>query len=194
MSVNEWDHWNNIAIEFMPQWNEEERTAFADKCVSNTLYENQSRENRGKEMHKRLKKACPEHCKSLLITLSIDKNLTPTDAVVKQFEVIDKLQKANYKYFSSVAHRFEYFSKSGWNPHIHICTDKNNTPGQVAQSLRRKLLKGMSVYNIDVAEIGYQQVQKYINGDKADDKMVYVAKDAKFRSENDIEDIYFWNT
>ena len=64
------------------------------------------------------KQAAPEQVSTQMITISIDQKLEPKEAVYVQQEVIEKIRMASYKCLTSCSHRFEYFTKEGWNPHI----------------------------------------------------------------------------
>jgi len=144
------------------------------------------RENMFKEELKALK---PEIVKCQLITISIDKHLSENDAVIKQYDIIQRIKDANYKDLQSVRYTFEYFSKTGFNPHIHIVCDKIKSNGQIAQLIRRKLKKVPEVYNIDVLALDFESADNYIRGLKKDDKMDDVDKDIEFRKDRNIDDI-----
>jgi hypothetical protein len=139
-----------------------------------------------------LKKHSPEQVKTQMITLSIDQKLDPAKAVEIQFDVIEKIKKANYKCFSNVSHKFEYYTKTGFNPHIHIVLDKNKSDGQVSQLIRRKLKDVPEVYRVHVSTLHYQAHHAYIQGIKTDEKHEFVQKDEVFREIHQIQEIYNW--
>jgi len=139
-----------------------------------------------------LKEHSPEHVKSQMITISVDQKLTPTEAIEVQFTIIEKIKLANYKCLANVSHTFEYYTKEGFNPHIHIVTDKIKSDGQVAQLIRRKLKDMPAAYRIFVNTLNYQAHTDYMHGDKTDEKMDYVEKDEIFREIHHIENIYKW--
>ena len=126
----------------------------------------------------------------------IDQKLDEATAIYIQFEVIDKLREANYKFMSDVSHRFEYFTKEGFNPHIHILTIKDISDGRVAQQIRRKLMEGKNkipeVYRVHVSTINLESHRKYINGEKTELKEQFLKADADFREKHNINDIYYW--
>lgn len=139
-----------------------------------------------------LKKYSPEQVKTQMITLSIDQKLDPAKAVAIQFEVIEKIKKANYKCFSNVSHKFEYYTKTGFNPHIHIVLDKNKSDGQISQLIRRKLKDNPEVYRVHVSTLHYQAHHDYIQGKKTEEKHEFLEKDEVFREIHQIQDIYNW--
>ena len=143
-----------------------------------------------------LKVHAGESLKTQLITIMIDQKVDEATAIHTQIEVIDKLKEANYKFMSDVSHRFEYFTKEGFNPHIHILTIKNNSDGKVAQQFRRKLMEGKNkiseVYRIHVSTLNYEMHRKYINGEKTELKEEFLKADAEFREKHNINDIYYW--
>ena len=97
---------------------------------------------------------------------------------------------------SDVSHRFEYFTKEGFNPHIHILTIKDISDGRVAQQIRRKLMEGKNkiseVYRVHVSTLNLESHRKYINGEKTELKEQFLKADADFREKHNINDIYYW--
>lgn len=138
----------------------------------------------------------PENIETQLITIMIDQKVDEEQAIHIQFQIIDLLKEANYKFMSDCSHRFEYFTKNGWSPHIHILTTKNTSDGKVAQPLRRKLMSGKSsideVYRINISTLNFDAHRKYINGEKCESKTEYLEKDAEFKDKHNINDIYYW--
>jgi len=124
-----------------------------------------------------LKEHSPEHVKTQMITISVDQNLPPAEAVALQFKVMEKIKTANYKCLANVSYKFEYYTKEGFNPHIHIVTDKIKSDGQVAQLIRRKLKDLPGAYRIFVNTLNYQAHADYLNGCKTTDKMFGVEQD-----------------
>ena len=131
----------------------------------------------------------PEQIKMQLITISIDKNLSELDAIEIQQRIIKMIRQAKYKCMGETRYVFEYFGKSGWNPHIHMVCDKNKTDGQLAQLIRRKLKKVSEAYNIDVLSLDKTAADNYIEGNKAEDKMDDVKRDRQFRERYNVDEI-----
>ena len=145
-----------------------------------------------KKVYSYLKQYSPEQVKTQMITLSIDQKLDPAKAVEIQLDVIEKIKKANYKCFSNVSHKFEYYTKTGFNPHIHIVLDKNKSDGQISQLIRRKLKDNPEIYRVHVCTLHRQAHDAYMQGDKTDEKHEFVKKDEVFREIHQIQDIYNW--
>lgn len=131
----------------------------------------------------------PEQIKMQLITISIDKALSEMDAIKIQDKIITMIRQAKYKCMGETRYVFEYYAKSGWNPHIHMVCDKNKTDGQLAQLIRRKLIKISEAYNIDVLTLDKNAADNYIEGNKQEDKMEDVKRDQKFREQHNIDEI-----
>lgn len=141
-----------------------------------------------------LKLEKPDQVKTQLITISIDKKLEPTETADVQFKVIEKIKSANYKCLDNVSHKFEYYTENGWNPHIHIMTDKIKAKSYVAQLIDRKLKNAglHEAYRVNVSELNHEAHDAYMNGVKKESKQEFVIKDEVFRETHDIEDIYYW--
>ena len=137
-----------------------------------------------------LKQHAPTQLKTQLITISIDKNLEPVDAVKVQYEVYDAIAGAEYKFLDNATATFEYHTDKGFNPHIHIMTHKVKSDGQVAQQIRRKFKNNDKVYRVHVSTLNYQQHSAYMNGDKQEAKQEYVRKDEVFREIHNINNIF----
>jgi len=132
----------------------------------------------------------PEQVKMQLITISIDKALSEMDAIKIQDKIIRMIRQAKYKCMGDTRFVFEYYAKSGWNPHIHMVCDKHKTDGQLAQLIRRKLKYNVpEAYNIDVLTLDKIAADNYIEGNKQDDKMEDVKRDQKFREQHNIDEI-----
>lgn len=130
----------------------------------------------------------PNELKTQLITISIDQKLTPEETILKQKQTIEKIIQSKYKWLINASYSFEYYSKNGWNPHIHIKIDKTIRDSQIAQQLRRKELK--SVYNINVSSKTDEIHTAYIMGDKKEAKRENTIQDQDFRKIHNIHDFY----
>ena len=134
----------------------------------------------------------PQQIKTQMITISIDQKLAKDECVKLQHEIIEVIRSSEYKCMSDVSHKYEYYTKEGWNPHIHIVTMKHKSDGQVAQLIRRKLKDKAGVYRIYVNTLNYKAHKAYLSGEKQEDKMEYVIQDDTFREINGIDDLYIW--
>lgn len=130
----------------------------------------------------------PDEIKTQLITISIDKEQSPEDAIACQKAVIAGIKKANYKWLVNVSYSFEYYSSNGWNPHIHIKIDKTTRDSAIAQQVRRKAFKG--VYRVDVSSKNDEIHSAYLMGDKKEAKRENVEQDALFRKQYNLLDYY----
>jgi len=132
----------------------------------------------------------PQDIQTQLITISIDQKLEQAKAVEKQMKIIEKIKSAQYKWLRNGTYTFEYFSKNGWNPHIHIKTDKHMKGALIAQMLRRKLKDEPSAYQINVSSKTADIHEAYIMGDKTITKRENTDMDKMFREEYKIKDYY----
>jgi hypothetical protein len=146
------------------------------------------REDRKMKVREYIKELTPQNVKTQLITLCLDKNLSEEQAIRVQKHAIEIIMLANYKFMIEPSYRFEYFTKEGWNPHIHICIEKTQSEGKVAQALRRKFNCWESIYRVHVSTLNYEAHSKYINGEKTEIKEEYLKKDAEFKAKYNIKD------
>lgn len=124
-----------------------------------------------------------------LITISVDKELTPTEAVARQHKIIQRILSAKYKWLINASYCFEYYSGTqSWNPHIHIKLDKTTSPSVIAQQLRRKI-KELSYY-INVSIKTEEIHDAYISGIKTESKTLNHQMDEDFRKNHNIQNIY----
>ena len=102
---------------------------------------------------------------------------------------------------------FEFYTKEGWNPHIHLYTETSVQVGAIAQVLRRKFIEKSKwkIWNVDVKKGTADHQEGYIHARnscsavpegnenvviKCDEKMEFVAKDNEFRRQNNIKNSY----
>jgi len=187
-----WKKSFNELLEVLPKSYTED-TDYEALALRLAAHDTVERHVQQKQMSEYMKAQNPDKVKTQLITICIDKELEPEKAIHIQYEVIDKLREASYKFMSSCSHRFEYFAKEGWNPHIHIMTEKSKTDGQVAQAIRRKLQNISEVYRVHVSTLNFEAHQKYINGEKSELKDEYMNQDSEFRLKHNINEIYTWS-
>lgn len=187
-----WKKTFNELLDVLPQ-SYTEGTDYEALALKLAAHDTVERHIQQKQMSEYMKELNPDEVKTQLITICIDKELEPEKAIHIQYEVIDKIREASYKFMSSCSHRFEYFAQEGWNPHIHIMTIKNKSDGQVSQQLRRKLKNISEVYRIHVSTLNYETHRKYINGEKSELKEEYMTKDSEFRTKHNINEIFDWS-
>jgi len=135
----------------------------------------------------------PEDVKTQLITICIDQKLSQKKVVEKQYQIMDKLLSAKYKWLNIGTYNFEYFGKDGWNPHIHIKIDKTTKGATIAQQIRRKLDKIPEAYRVNVITRSAKEHDGYIEGEKTESKQEATNMDKLFREEYKIKDYYTIN-
>lgn len=137
-----------------------------------------------------------DECMCCLATLSIDQEYLQVPQLIK--EIVSVLRSTAYKWYDEPILRAEFYSGQDgkWNPHIHILNKRglNNgvAPSVIKQALTKKL-KGTKyqVYRVAAHQFPLTAGENYINGIKKQEKQENVEKDAQYRKENNIDDIYY---
>lgn len=163
---------------------DQEQQAFRHKWIAEGRIQKQNEE---KAIRQVVRSAQGDTAPTQLITISINKDC---DAVSSQKAVIDVIRQAKYSCLDNVSYSFEYYSSNGWNPHIHIKTDKSKADSQVAQLFRRKLDKKNNVYYINVSSKTEEIHSAYIMGNKKAEKSDDCKKDEEYRKIHNLQDIY----
>jgi hypothetical protein len=165
---------------------------------------------KAKRMNKLMKDEDPNLISSRIITLQFDKKNRKEVADPKTFNrafceiYVEEMRKSNYKFIVNGKMTFEFWTKEGWNPHIHIYTETDKQIGAIAQVLRRKFIEKSKwkIWNIDVKagkpsyQAGYCDVPEGLCDEpdnvilKCDDKKAYALKDSEFRQQNNIQNSY----
>jgi hypothetical protein len=163
---------------------------------------------RAERQNAMMKKIAPELVKGMLITMSIDQQI-PRIEINKLYceKIITELVKISlfkeYEYLTGRAVRFEFWTegkdgKPHWNPHLHINVETIKTKGKIGQPLYRKFVKDTdgkdrkwNIYSVDAEPRDAKTLENYVdNGEKAENKMDYVAMDNEYKRQNDIEEVY----
>ncbi len=125
-----------------------------------------------------------------LITLSLDQKY---QQIPKLFaDIIAEIRKADYEFLLGAFATLEVYGKDGnYNPHCHIITKKIKNPGVVTQAFRRKFIKDKwQCYRVHIRELPYEAGDIYCQGIKETSKQDAVAKDEKYRQDNNILSYY----
>jgi len=168
----------------------------------------QSKKAKDERRRAAMKKHAPELVKGMLITMSIDQRL-PRKEINKVYceKIITELSKISlfkeYEYLVGRALRFEFWTegedgKPHWNPHFHINVETTKQKGKIAQPLERKFVKDSNgklrkwnIWCVDATPREADRLEKYVvDGDKANNKIDYVAMDNEYKRQNNIEEIY----
>ena len=130
-----------------------------------------------------------------LATLSIDQKYLQVPDLIK--DIVFELRKAKYKWYEDPILRAEFFSdKDGkWNPHIHILNKRGLTNGVAPSVIKQALTKKFKnqkfqIYNVHACARPLIAGEDYINGIKKTEKQENVKKDAEYRQQHNIQDIY----
>lgn len=146
-------------------------------------------QNEEARIRKLVKVAQGNDAPTALITISVDMELTPEEAILRQKKIIERIKSAKYKWLVEASYCFEYYSENQkWNPHIHIKLDKTAPPSVMAQQLRRKLKE--LTYYINVSIKTEEIHEAYINGDKTGKKTLNHEMDEDFRKLHNLQNIY----
>ena len=164
-----------------------------------------------KRMNKLMKDEDASLIDSRIITLQFDKKNHKDVMDSRTFNrafceiYVNEMRKSNYKFIVNGKMTFEFYTESGWNPHIHIYTETNKQIGAIAQVLRRKFIEKSKwkIWNIDVKAGKPSHQEGYVHANnscdsqnehntviKCDDKQKYVIMDNEFRQQNNIKNSY----
>lgn len=105
----------------------------------------------------------------------------------------NQITKKINKWLSGSKCVVERYSKSGDNLHIHILKEGIYSKPKIIRDLSRKFKIDKNFVDVrsSTKKVDYDNRVKYISGNKNDEiKMEHVEKDAVWRKENDLEDIY----
>lgn len=165
-----------------------------------TARNKQADEKKRLRINRILKEMDPSLVKSQIITMQFNRQLheelkqpeTFTKGLAEIY--VNEFKKANYKWLSNGKMTFEFYSKTGFNPHIHIYCETGNTPGQTYQALKRKFSfsKKWRIYNINVTPGNAEYQEKYVleRYEKQESKQVYTEQDKVLRVKNGIQHSY----
>ena len=158
---------------------------------------------RAERQNAMMKKIAPELVKGMLITMSIDQQI-PRIEINKVYceKIITELVKISlfkeYEYLTGRAVRFEFWTegedgKPHWNPHLHINVETIKTKGKIALPLVRKFQKNpkWKIWCVDARPRDIETLHNYVEqGDKAENKMDYVAMDNEYKRQIGIQEVY----
>lgn len=118
-----------------------------------------------------------EKCLQLCLNFPKEYN---TDDVKK---IIDILQNWEVKWLRGAQFVCEFWTKTGWNPHIHIWL-KYTTPSIVKGACKKKF-----DFNCYVAK-GHKNLLEYVKGTKREDKEADLLKDKEWRDMASLNNSY----
>lgn len=120
-------------------------------------------------------------------------------------KVLDSFRDADYKWCSEPIACCEFYSTSGFNPHIHIICKRNvnskSTPATIRQGLQRKFQKeyqgkpnkkNFGCYNVNMKKLAFTHGENYVNGFKTErqDKLAHVKEDEVYRNNYNYAELY----
>jgi len=126
-----------------------------------------------------------------LITISFDKSLGHDEVVPEMEKFIRMFKESNYKWCENAIYSFEFFSKEGWNPHIHLVTEKNDSPSIITKAVKRSpAYKKTNTYNVN-NKVGTDKFHyDYVKGNKKEEKLENCDKDSQFRESKNLKSYY----
>ncbi len=149
-----------------------------DRCVASDLAEKHAYNEKINKML--FKKNVPVPYK--FITLAYSPELKPLEFVEK----VREFQNKKWKWANERVQRFEFYSKEGYNPHLHMFVWTNKKKSQIIKELSSKT--GLAPNFIDVRDGRYKIHIDYVRGEKQTSKEQYMEKDKEVRTELDIEE------
>lgn len=128
---------------------------------------------------------------TVMITVSFDNKMKEEETVNEMNKFIQIFKESDYKWCENACYCYEFFSAEGWNPHIHLVSEKNDAPSTIAKAIKRSpAYKKSNVYNVNV-KAGHDGFHyKYIQGDKKESKEVNIIKDNEFREKYKLKSYY----
>ena len=126
---------------------------------------------------------------TLLITISFDKEIA--DIIAEMELCIRLFRESAYNWVENALYSFEFYSKEGWNPHIHLVTEQNQPPSMVMKAVKRgPCFKKTKSYNVNVRKGTDKYHYEYIKGNKKEEKLENSEKDEEFRQSNNLKSYY----
>ena len=129
-------------------------------------------------------------------TISIQKEYKQVPKLIK--DIVALLKRTKWQWEDEFVARAEFFSGEDgqWQPHIHILNKRNLLhgvpPSKIKQALEKKLLGDKyQVYRVQCCARPFGAGENYINGLKKESKLENVEKDAQYRKEHNIDEIYY---
>lgn len=126
-----------------------------------------------------------------LITISFDQSMSALDTIQEMRNFIKSFKESDYKWCENVVYSMEFFSSKGWNPHIHIVTEKNDSPSIIKKAIKRSpAFKKANAYTVDIKVGNDSYHYKYIEGDKKEEKQENCGLDNEFRETHKLKSHY----
>jgi hypothetical protein len=136
-----------------------------------------------KEQHSRVFGNKP----TILLTISFDKNVAQDEIVSEMEKFIRLFKESNYKWCENAIYSFEFFSKEGWNPHIHLVSEKNDAPSIITKAVKRSpAFKKTNTYNVNLRVGNDKYHYDYIKGNKKEEKLENCDLDTQFRESRNL--------
>lgn len=143
-------------------------------------------------------KKCSGATRTQIVHIAFDKALEGQEACNAMTVLLQAIKETNYeKTFDDPKARCEFYSKNGYNPHIHMFTFQRRPDSAVAQAIRKKIASVFKtyakcpVYRVEVTNATGNSQLDYINGIKADEeKDEYMKQDDAFRQKYEMEETY----
>lgn len=136
----------------------------------------------------------------LLLTIVLDQDIEPLEAIKLQWKIIEDMECANYKWLidKEVIYSFEYYTKDSetFKPHIHLAFEKSSAPSTIQQIIYNKFVKNKkhSVYGVNCVVRPPRVARDYVEGIKKQDKQESCEKDNIFRAKYNLKRFYQFNT
>lgn len=130
---------------------------------------------------------------TVMITISFDNKMNeyPEETIKEMNNFIKLFKESNYKWCENACYCYEFFSAEGWNPHIHLVSEKNDAPSTIAKAIKRSpAYKLTNAYNVNVKAGNDGFHYKYVQGDKKESKEENIQKDNKFREKYNLKSYY----
>lgn len=171
-------HGSPDAIDTQEEW-EQQIDTLIDKCVASDIRDKYAYQSRISKLL--IKTNTPTPYK--FVTLAYSPELKPLEFL----ERVRSFQQTRWKWGNNRIQRFEFYSKEGYNPHLHMFIWTTKKKSQIIKELAKKTKLAPNF--IDVRDGRYSVHFSYVNGEKQSSKEEYMKKDDEVRSELDLPEV-----
>ncbi len=186
-------------VEAFKSWDKQEIDQYLATLAADRELEKDRSAKRVYEVKKQL--SLSSEIQTCMTTLSLDQKRDWRETVKIGKEIIDFIFSRNPTILEDAILSIEFYTTSGWNPHIHIFSylPDRMTPGRLAQRLRKLLKEWIHcdtqstkslIYKVHCQKGTMATQSNYLVSLKKESKREDQEKDKQFRKENNISDYY----
>lgn len=182
---------DEAGLEFWDYLQDDENldTWIAEKITAHTQIKKEKYDTKVRQAKKELTPS--GELQTQILTLSIDKNLKEEKVVELCNAFTEHFFNSRLKCIEEPILRYEFYSSTGWNPHIHIFTYKLTTNGKLATRIRQTIKnKFPDIYRVEAVAGKEQNQAQYLMGIKKEEKTEFLELDNIFREKYNLKEYY----